>query len=1205
MSFRKGRDRSLHQWVWLAYLRAALVPLLFVELALLVVYMFSHDWSRSENITTVKELAHQELSRMVQSHADGIEHELQAVTDLTELLRQETEFVFKSPDSTVTESANRYALTPDGAYYSQKEDGGAAVFFTGFVKFSQAVAEKVSQLSRIDGSLKRIVDINPLVVAAYLNTHDSLNRIWPYFDVLSQYTMHMNIPAYNFYYEADAEHNPERKALWIDAYLDPAGQGWMVSSIAPVYRGDFLEGVVGLDITLDVIIKQVLSLPIPWNGFAVLISKDGTLLAMPQRAEKLFNINELTHHEYAESVKEEQLKPKQFNLYQRQDLADLSQALQQQTQKVSRVSLGEDYLVASHELSSTGWRLVVLVPENEIFQPAKQLAANLTRIGWYLVVGLVCFYTLFFLFLYRRARALSLEISEPLIGIKHMAEQIGDGNFSPDVPDYHVTEFKSTVQEMLETAKKLELSEQQLVKAKELAEQANYAKGAFLANMSHEIRTPLNAVIGLAELAEENQDPKQLSRYLAQIQQASNSLLVIVNDILDFSKIDAGKVELENKPFTLQSILQDIVSMFINAVENKSLELSIGIAADVPPQFKGDCQRIRQVLINLVGNAVKFTQQGGIHIEVKVEEQRENVCWLHFEVQDSGIGIAPNVIDDLFKAFTQADVSISRKFGGTGLGLAICHQLIGLMGGSIQVDSLLGKGSVFKFTVPLTLMAPAEGLGQPPLMQWVHRALIIETNDQAAHAQEIYLSAFSARVDRVSNVSEALLLIKRAQNNHENYDLLLMDWTYLSSLDKLLLNEGNTQEADQTSIPTLLTTDSRAPESLSEFPKTTRLSLQGVVKKPVLPWTLYSALQSLSPGMPHQDQSKSPVHGLLADLAAPIKGCRILLVEDVQLNQQIAAAFLRKAGLNVEIANNGLEAIYRVKNGDFDAILMDLQMPVMGGFEATRSIRELPNGRDIPIIAMTAAAMQHDREACTQAGMSEHLSKPINSKKMIETLLNCILKHSKDKGKSVTQDTSETSSASLVVPGFDFSELTMLLGDDPVQLLQILNMFVEDFSQYDETVAQILKQGDTEQAHRKVHQLKGTAGNIGAIELHEICEIFDRQLKKGEIDQSTWQRWREVFALTLSNLSSVLEQPSESKDLVADSGQSPLDLTLKAQLIELNALLLADNYISNELIDSVSELAVRFKQQPCMQLVEMIKGYRYAEARQLLAKLLA
>lgn len=491
-------------------------------------------------------------------------------------------------DESVHEADNRYTLNDKGSLFTRHDDGGAAVFFSGAVKLNAGIKSKINQTSRLDSSLRRIVEVNPLVVQAYLNTHDSLNRIWPYFDVSSQYEPHMNIQSYNFYYGADALHNPSRKPVWLDAYLDPAGQGWMVSCIAPVYRGDFLEGVVGLDITLDTIIKQVLSLNIPWHGFAVLISKDGTFLALPQHAENILNLHELTDHNYSETIKQAVFKPGQFNINQRPDLATLRDALNTPQQTLSRIFLTEPFLVASKTMSTTGWRLAVFVPENEILKPITTLAQRLTHIGWYLLGGLLLFYVVFFMFLYRRSRALSQKICQPLMDIKDMAAHIGDGNFAPETPRQKVQEFESTVQQMLITAQKLDQTEQQLIKAKQQAEQSNYAKGAFLANISHEIRTPLNAIIGLSELAETDESHQTQNSYLKQIRQASQALLAIVNDILDISKIEAGKIELEPQAFVIENILQDMVSLFIDTIEQKGLTLCIAVDPLLPERFRGD-----------------------------------------------------------------------------------------------------------------------------------------------------------------------------------------------------------------------------------------------------------------------------------------------------------------------------------------------------------------------------------------------------------------------------------------------------------------------------------------------------------------------------------------------------------------------------------------------------------------------------------------
>ncbi len=1199
MIFRNHQVLSLHRWVWLSYIRAALVPLFFVELALLAVYMFSHDWSRQERIETVKIQASEELGRLVVNHAESIERQLESVSQLTELLRQEAQSVMNTPDPTIREPANRYAVTQEGTLYTRQNDGGAAVFFSGFVKLSDGVKEKIRQTSRLDRTLREVVEINPLVVQAYLNTHDSLNRIWPYFDVLSQYPQKMDIPSYNFYYEADTAHNPERKTVWIDAYLDPAGQGWMVSSIAPVYRGDFLEGVAGLDMTLDVIINKVLSLPIPWNGFATLISKDGTFLAIPKQAENVLNLKELTTHHYEASVQEETLKPGSFNIHQRADLAELNAALQDTQPPINLIQFAEPYLVASHMLKATGWRLVVFVPENTIFEPATTLARELEQVGWYLLAGLVVFYSVFFLYMYWRSRRLSQEISEPLTGIQQMAEQIGDGNFHPETPDYHVSEFKTTVQQMLLTAHKLEISEQQLLNAKQLAEQANFAKGAFLANMSHEIRTPLNAIIGLSELADDSKSYSQTSRYLTQIRQASQSLLAIVNDILDFSKIEAGKIDLDRNGFMIDDILQDVLDLLIHNVESKNLELSVIIDPRLPTQLIGDYQRIRQVLVNLLGNAIKFTQQGSIQIEVALAKHRDNCYQVKFSVSDTGIGISPQAIDDLFNAFTQADVSITRKFGGTGLGLAICQQLVRLMGGSISVSSKLGHGSRFDFCVPLEAIEHPQQ--NDDFLQIAHNVLILDDNAYTCSALKRYLQPKCGQIEEAGNVIDALAKINAAQEKNNLFDLLVIDWEYVAQLDSALSKTEMVYALEQP-FNVILLVDNRTSPSLPHHLDQHWLRIKTSLKKPVSPANISQALTTLYQTPGHKN-AITPANGTLSDLGLKIKNRRILLVEDVQLNQQIAVEFLRKAGLHVQVASNGHEALYQLKHHDFDAILMDLQMPVMDGFEATRQIRMLDNGKTVPIIALTASAMLHEQEACRKAGMNDHLAKPINSRKLIEILVRW-LGQADHEQNAITEVSGQPKTLNL--PGFDFTELTQLLGPEPEQLLPVLTMFVEDFGSVDQTIAAALEQGDIQHAHQILHQMKGTSGNIGAVDLHAISEIFDQQLKHNRIDEQTHNQWIRVFNNTLATLRAAVNNFSSPQGTGECAPQADPDLNEQQYrfLLLINDLLINSSFIGGELLDELARLTEINSRPELAQLNTLIKKFQYAEARELLEKLL-
>ncbi len=444
---RNARDMTLLRWVWRTYVRNALIPLLVVELLLVAVYVTSHAWSLRKNVEAMRAVARQEISRIAAGESAVIDKQLSQVAAMTEVLRRQTALALDTPAASAP-NWSRLKLQESGALTTASNDGGAAVFYSARTPKGPAQYEKMARLGVLDPLLRHITESNPLIVQTYVNTDDSLNRIWPWIDAARQLDPDIDLRAFNFYYEADVRHNPQRAVVWTDAYVDPAGQGWMVSAIAPVYRGDFLEAVVGADVTIDRMIARMLNAQIPWQGFLLLIGKDGTLLALTHQGEQLFALKELTAHRYVDYIRADTFKPEEFNVYRRKDFAAIGDLLARKLAGFGRLEGPRPHLVAWQTIPAAGWKLMALVPEENVLGASRALSKDLAYIGWIMVVGLVGFYAIFLTYLYRRARYVSASISQPLRQIERMAHQITVGEYEQVTPEFGVSEFAHTVGEL-------------------------------------------------------------------------------------------------------------------------------------------------------------------------------------------------------------------------------------------------------------------------------------------------------------------------------------------------------------------------------------------------------------------------------------------------------------------------------------------------------------------------------------------------------------------------------------------------------------------------------------------------------------------------------------------------------------------------------------------------------------------------------------
>jgi signal transduction histidine kinase/DNA-binding response OmpR family regulator len=682
---------------------------------------------------------------------------------------------------------------------------------------------------------------------------------------------------------------------------------------------------------------------------------------------------------------------------------------------------------------------------------------------------------------------LAARIAGPIASLRHATREVARGNYQVSLPAGGNTELGELSDSFSTMAGELQETTGRLVAARDEALAAERAKADFLATMSHEIRTPMNGVIGMLGLLLDTELERAQLEYAQTAHRSAEALLVVINDVLDFSKIEAGKLELERIDFELRHLLEDVMGLLGARASAKRLELGTLVHEGVPEVLRGDPGRLRQIMFNLIGNAIKFTERGEVVVRIELEQEIDDSVLLRFEVSDTGPGIAPDVQQRLFTPFTQADATTTRRYGGTGLGLAICRRLVELMGGQIGVESAVGRGSRFWLTARF---------GRSPKMaeqpqRWSgtlsgHRVLVVDDHRASRQDLESQLGRWGLDTIAVPDARRALMLLQSSASQGTPFDVALIDM-HMPGTDGLQLGRDIKADPRIASTALVLLTSIGLRGQARDAQEA---GFAAFLSKPLRQSALHDCLVTLLRRSDAGTGDPSVVPSLITrhTVAEARTGrlARILVAEDHPINQLVAVGLLERLGYRADVASNGREAVEAVQRTRYDLVLMDCQMPEVDGYEATRLIRQSePPGRRLPVLALTADVTDRGREQCKGAGMDDYIAKPIDREQLRETLLRWL--PAAGEADREAEDTPEAGApVALHLP-----QLTSVVGDDPAKIRRYLDLFASTTERLMEQIEAAIERREADGLRRLSHTLKGACGNIGAVEMAGLARRLE------------------------------------------------------------------------------------------------------------------